>query len=295
MAKAQGEEAFNKRRVRFSYAGVVLSIGLVLFLTGIMATLAYQSRVLTDDLKENFTFTLFLKSDATQEKADAFIKDWSDEPEIRSLRFVGKEEAAEQFQEDLGEDFVDFLGFNPLSDAIDVKLKADFVSPDQLAKLQERFLKASIVENLVYDRDLVSVIHQNVGKINTAMLAAVAILLLVSLMLINNALRLAIYARRFTLKTMQLVGATKAFIHKPFLKEGLILGALGGLTAALILATTYALLINEWPRLAVSLTWSLWGALAAAQILIGVVLTTSSTALAVRRYLALNTNQLYER
>ena len=295
MAKAQGEEAFNKRRVRFSYAGVVLSIGLVLFLTGIMATLAYQSRVLTDDLKENFTFTLFLKSDATQEKADAFIKDWSDEPEIRSLRFVGKEEAAEQFQEDLGEDFVDFLGFNPLSDAIDVKLKADFVSPDQLAKLQERFLEASIVENLVYDRDLVSVIHQNVGKINTAMLAAVAILLLVSLMLINNALRLAIYARRFTLKTMQLVGATKAFIHKPFLKEGLILGALGGLTAALILATTYALLINEWPRLAVSLTWSLWGALAAAQIFIGVALTTASTALAVRRYLALNTNQLYER
>ncbi len=295
MAKAQGEEAFNKRRVRFSYAGVVLSIGLVLFLTGIMATLAYQSRVLTDDLKENFTFTLFLKSDATQEKADAFIKDWSDEPEIRSLRFVGKEEAAEQFQKDLGEDFVDFLGFNPLSDAIDVKLKADFVSPDQLAKLQERFLKASIVENLVYDRDLVSVIHQNVGKINTAMLAAVAILLIVSLMLINNALRLAIYARRFTLKTMQLVGATKAFIHKPFLKEGLILGALGGLTAALILAATYALLINEWPRLAVSLTWSLWGALAAAQTFIGVALTTASTALAVRRYLALNTNQLYER
>jgi cell division transport system permease protein len=295
MAKAQGEEAFNKRRVRFSYAGVVLSIGLVLFLTGIMATLAYQSRVLTDDLKENFTFTLFLKSDATQEKADAFIKDWSDEPEIRSLRFVGKEEAAEQFQKDLGEEFVDFLGFNPLSDAIDVKLKADFVSPDQLAKLQERFLKASIVENLVYDRDLVSVIHQNVGKINTAMLAAVAILLLVSLMLINNALRLAIYARRFTLKTMQLVGATKAFIHKPFLKEGLILGALGGLTAAVLLAGTYALLINEWPRLAVSLTWSLWGSLAAAQVLIGIALTTASTALAVRRYLALNTNQLYER
>jgi cell division transport system permease protein len=257
--------------------------------------LAYQSRVLTDDLKENFTFTLFLKSDATQEKADAFIKDWSDEPEIRSLRFVGKEEAAEQFQKDLGEEFVDFLGFNPLSDAIDVKLKADFVSPDQLAKLQERFLKASIVENLVYDRDLVSVIHQNVGKINTAMLAAVAILLLVSLMLINNALRLAIYARRFTLKTMQLVGATKAFIHKPFLKEGLILGALGGLTAAVLLAGTYALLINEWPRLAVSLTWSLWGALAAAQVLIGIALTTASTALAVRRYLALNTNQLYER
>lgn len=295
MAKAQGEEAFNKRRVRFSYAGVVLSIGLVLFLTGIMATLAYQSRVLTDDLKENFTFTLFLKPSASQEKANAFIKDWSDEPEIRSLRFVGKEEAAETFQKDLGEDFVDFLGFNPLSDAIDVKLKADFVSPEQLAKLQDRFLKAEIVENLVYDRDLVSVIHQNVGKINTAMLAAVVVLLLVSLMLINNALRLAIYARRFTLKTMQLVGATKAFIHKPFLKEGLVLGALGGLTAAVLLAGTFAVLIGEWPRLASSLTWSLWAGLATAQLVVGILLTTASTALAVRRYLALNTNQLYER
>ena len=294
MAKAQGEEAFNKRRVRFSYAGVVLSIGLVLFLTGIMATLAYQSQVLTDDLKENFTFTLFLKPETSQAQADAFIKEWSDEAEIRSLRFVGKDEAAVQFQKDLGEDFVDFLGFNPLSDAIDVKLKADFVSPDQLTKLQERFAKSSIIENMAYDRDLVSVIHQNVGKINTAMLAAVAVLLLVSLMLINNALRLAIYARRFTLKTMQLVGATKAFIHKPFLKEGLILGALGGLVAAVLLATTYAVLTNEWPRLGVSLTWSLWAALAAGQILVGLALTTASTALAVHRYLALKTHQLYE-
>lgn len=294
MAKAQGEEAFNKRRVRFSYAGVVLSIGLVLFLTGIMATLAYQSQVLTDDLKENFTFTLFLKPETSQDQADAFIKQWSDEAEIRSLRFVGKDEAAEQFQKDLGEDFVDFLGFNPLSDAIDVKLKADFVSPEQLAKLQERFAKSSIIENMAYDRDLVSVIHQNVGKINSAMLGAVAVLLLVSLMLINNALRLAIYARRFTLKTMQLVGATKSFIHKPFLKEGLILGALGGLLAALLLAITYAVLINEWPRLGISLTWSLWAALALGQLAVGILLTTASTALSVHRYLALKTHQLYE-
>jgi len=238
--------------------------------------------------------TLFLKPETSQAQADAFIKEWSDEAEIRSLRFVGKDEAAVQFQKDLGEDFVDFLGFNPLSDAIDVKLKADFVSPDQLTKLQERFAKSSIIENMAYDRDLVSVIHQNVGKINTAMLAAVAVLLLVSLMLINNALRLAIYARRFTLKTMQLVGATKAFIHKPFLKEGLILGALGGLVAAVLLATTYAVLTNEWPRLGVSLTWSLWAALAAGQILVGIALTTASTALAVHRYLALKTHQLYE-
>jgi len=294
MAKAQGEEAFNKRRLRFSHGGVVLSIGLVLFLTGIMATLAYQSQVLTDDLKENFTFTLFLKPGTSQERADAFIKEWSDETEIRSLKFVGKDQAAEQFQKDLGEDFVDFLGFNPLSDAIDIKLKADFVSPDQLATLQERFAKSAIVDNMAYDRDLVSVIHQNGGKINKAMLAAVLLLLLVSLMLINNALRLAIYARRFTLKTMQLVGATKSFIHKPFLREGLILGALGGLLAALLLALTFSLVVSQWPRLALSLTWSLWFALAAAQILIGITLTTASTALAVRRYLALKTHQLYD-
>lgn len=294
MAKAQGEEAFNKRRVRFSYAGVVLSIGLVLFLTGIMATLAYQSRVLTDDLKENFTFTLFLKQGTSQAQADAFIKEWSTAVELRSLRFVGKDEAAAQFQKDLGEEFLGFLGFNPLSDAIDVKLKADFVSPEQLAKLQERFAKSAIVDNMAYDRDMISVIHQNVGKINAAMLSAVAVLLLVSLMLINNALRLAIYARRFTLKTMQLVGATKAFIHKPFLKEGLLLGALGGLTAALLLAATYAFLIQEWPRLANSLTWGLWAALAGMQLIVGIALTMGSTALAVRRYLALKTHQLYE-
>jgi cell division transport system permease protein len=284
MSRAKGEDQFNRKRLRYSYLSVIVSIGLVLFVLGVMMTLLYQARTLTDELKENFTFTLFLQPETTTAQREALVTTWSMSPEVRQIIYVSKE----------GEDFVDFLGYNPLSDALDLKLNADFVTPEVLEDLKARLMKESIVEDMVYDRALISAIHKNIGRITSAMLAAAVVLLLVSMALINSSIRLAIYARRFSIKTMQLVGATKAFIHRPFLRQGLRLGLFGGLFAAVLLGFLFQSIRQVYPELATSLPWTLWLMEVVAMTLVGLILTATSTALAVRRYLALKTNQLYE-
>ncbi len=294
MSRSKGEDQFNKNRLRYSYLSVVVSIGLVLFVLGIMMTLLYQAKNLTQELKENFTFTLFLKPETTNAQREALQTTWSMAPEVRQIQFISKEDAAAKFQSELGEDFVDFLGYNPLSDALDLKLNADFVTPEVLDDLKNRLLKEEAVEDMVYDRDLISAIHKNIGRITSAMLGAALILLLVSMALINSSIRLAIYARRFSIKTMQLVGATKAFIHRPFLTQGLKLGALGAAFASVLLAIFFQVVRNVYPEIATSLPWLLWLVETLGMLAVGLLLTAASTALAVRRYLALKTHQLYE-
>ncbi len=294
MSRAKGEDQFNRKRLRYSYLSVIVSIGLVLFVLWVMMTLLYQARTLTDELKENFTVTLFLQPETTTAQREALVTTWSMSPEVRQIIYVSKEDAAAKFQSELGEDFVDFLGYNPLSDALDLKLNADFVTPEVLEDLKARLMKESIVEDMVYDRALISAIHKNIGRITSAMLAAAVVLLLVSMALINSSIRLAIYARRFSIKTMQLVGATKAFIHRPFLRQGLRLGLFGGLFAAVLLGFLFQSIRQVYPELATSLPWTLWLMEVVAMTLVGLILTATSTALAVRRYLALKTNQLYE-
>lgn len=294
MSRSKGEDQFNKNRLRYSYLSVVVSIGLVLFVLGIMMTLLYQAQNLTQELKENFTFTLFLKPETTDEQREALQSTWSMAPEVRQINFVSKEDAAAKFQSELGEDFVDFLGYNPLSDALDLKLNADFVTPAVLDDLKNRLLKEDSVEDMVYDRDLISAIHKNIGRITSAMLGAALILLLVSMALINSSIRLAIYARRFSIKTMQLVGATKAFIHRPFLAQGLKLGALGAAFASILLAIFFQVVRKMYPEISTSLPWTLWSVETVGMLAVGLLLTAASTALAVRRYLALKTHQLYE-
>lgn len=294
MSRPKGEDQFNRKRLRYSYLSVIVSIGLVLFVLGVMMTLLYQARTLTNELKENFTFTLFLRPETTTAQREALEATWAMAPEVRQIVFISKEDAAAKFQSELGEDFVDFLGYNPLSDALDLKLNADFVTPVVLDDLKARLLKESIVEDMVYDRALISAIHKNIGRITTAMLAAAFVLLLVSMALINSSIRLAIYARRFSIKTMQLVGATKAFIHRPFLRQGLRLGLFGGLFAAVLLAILFQSTRHVYPELASSLPWTLWALEVLAMTVVGLLLTASSTAMAVRRYLALKTNQLYD-
>ncbi len=294
MGRSNREEQFNRRRLRYSYFSVIVSIGLVLFVLGVMLTLLHQARNLTDELKENFTFTLFLEPSTSESSREVFLKNWAMSPEIREIVFVSKEDAAKQFQAELGEEFVDFLGINPLSDALDLKLYSSFVSPKVLKDLEIRLRKESIVEDMVYDRDLISAIHNNIGRITIAMIISAIVLLLVSIALINSSIRLAIYSRRFTIKTMQLVGATKSFIHKPFFYQGLNLGFVGGAFSAALLAILFQLLRYSYPELKTSLNWTLWAQEAFLLSILGLIIAAGSTAVSVRKYLALNTNQLYE-
>ena len=296
MAKSQGEDKFNRRRVRASYLSVTISIGMVLFLLGLTGTLLYQARTLTQDLKENFTLTLFLSTSASQDHINDLQSKWGQAPEVRSIAFVSKEEAAAQFANELGQDFIDdILGVNPLSDAIELKLHADYVNQEQLALLKERLQRERIVDDIMYAEDLLSAIHQNVDRIMTIMLAVILGLLLISVALINSSIRLAIYARRFSIKTMQLVGATRGFIHRPFLAQGARLGAMGAALGSVLLALSYLAAKEYLVELQDTLPWSLWAGLAVIMLVVGLLISMGSTAAAVNRYLALKTNQLYEK
>jgi len=296
MAKSQGEDKFNRRRVRASYLSVTISIGMVLFLLGLTGTLLYQARTLTEDLKENFTLTLFLETSASNDQINDLQSKWGQAPEVRSITFVSKEEAAAQFAAELGQDFIDdILGVNPLSDAIELKLHADYVNQEQLAVLKDRLQRERIVDDIMYAEDLLSAIHQNVDRIMTIMLAIILGLLLISIALINSSIRLSIYARRFSIKTMQLVGATRSFIHRPFLAQGARLGAMGAGLGSLLLALAYVAAKEYLVELQDTLPWKLWASLALIMLVVGMVITMGSTAAAVSRYLALKTNQLYEK
>lgn len=296
MAKSQGEDKFNRRRVRASYLSVTISIGMVLFLLGLTGTLLYQARTLTEDLKENFTLTLFLETSASNDQINDLQSKWGQAPEVRSITFVSKEEAAAQFAAELGQDFIDdILGVNPLSDAIELKLHADYVNQEQLAVLKDRLQRERIVDDIMYAEDLLSAIHQNVDRIMTIMLAIILGLLLISIALINSSIRLSIYARRFSIKTMQLVGATRSFIHRPFLAQGVRLGAMGAGLGSALLALAYVASKEYLVELQDTLPWSLWASLALIMLVVGMLITMGSTAAAVNRYLALKTNQLYEK
>ena len=293
MLTAPSEEQFHKSRVRTAFVSVTISIALVLFVMGLVGSLLLQAQALSNEIRENFTVTVFLKTETDPSVVQKTQTLWAQWPEVRSVVFVSKENAAENFQKELGEDFIDFLGFNPLADAIDIRLNADFVSPDQLDALTSRLRKAEVVEDVVFDRDLLSAVHDNVRRISFVLMGTAGILLLIALALINSSIRLSIYSKRFIIRTMQLVGATKPFIHRPFLQQGLRLGALGGALAATLLAITYQGLSLWAPELAPFLGWGTWALLSASMMITGIAIASLSTFGAVRRYLRLNTDDLY--
>ncbi len=293
MLTAPSEEQFHKSRVRTAFVSVTISIALVLFVMGLVGSLLLQAQALSNEIRENFTVTVFLKTETDPSVVQKTQTLWAQWPEVRSVVFVSKENAAENFQKELGEDFIDFLGFNPLADAIDIRLNADFVSPDQLDALTSRLRKAEVVEDVVFDRDLLSAVHDNVRRISFVLMGTAGILLLIALALINSSIRLSIYSKRFIIRTMQLVGATKPFIHRPFLQQGLRLGALGGALAATLLAITYQGLSLWAPELAPFLGWGTWALLSASMLITGIAIASLSTFGAVRRYLRLNTDDLY--
>ena len=293
MAHPAPEEQFHRQRVRTAFVSVTVSMALVLFVVGVMASLLLQARELGRELQENFTFTAFLVPDTDAATVRKLQQKWSSQPEVRSVVFVSRDQAAAEFQKDLGEEFVDFLGLNPLSDALDLKLHAEYLSPDQLDALEKRLRKEAAVEDLVYDRDLMGAVHQNVEKITLFLLGIAAALLLISVTLIHNSIRLSIYAKRFVIRTMQLVGATPGFIKRPFLWQGLQLGALGGAVASLLLAGLYQGLSAWAPETTPFLTWATWAMVSAGLLLLGLIIALSSTFLAVHKYLRLHTDKLY--
>ena len=286
-------ERYQKRKLISSYFSVVLSIGLVLFLLGILGLILMNTKKLADHFKEQITISVFLKDSAKQVEVDQLQKSLVMANYTKAATYVSKEEAAEQHSEEIGENFIEFLGYNPLKNSIDVQLNASFVTTDQIEAIADEIGAKTYVEEVSYDRPLITLLTENVKNIGFWILIASGVFTVIAVLLINSSIRLSIYSKRFIIKTMQMVGATKKFIRRPFIWTNIKLGLLGAFLALITLGGVLYYLDSNFPELKllqdpVSLVSLFLGVL-----LLGILISLISTYFATQRFLNLRTDDLY--
>ena len=286
-------ERYQKRRLISSYFSVVISIALVLFLLGLLGLLVLNTKKIADHFKEQIALTIYLKDTAKEVEINQLNKSLALAEYTKTTTYVTKEEAAEAHSKEIGEDFMDFLGYNPLQNSIDVYLKADYISSGEIDQIAEEIAEKGFVDEVVYDRPLISLLNENVTKISFWILVISGIFTFIAVLLINSSIRLAVYSKRFIIKTMQMVGATKGFIRRPFIWKSVKLGMIGAVLALLGMGAVLYYMNRSFPELELLNDEALLLGLFAGVFLMGVVITWLSTFFATQRFLNLKTDELY--
>ncbi|MFD0834448.1 cell division protein FtsX [Mariniflexile aquimaris] len=286
-------ERDQKRRLISSYFSVVLSIALVLFLLGLLGMLVLNAKKVSDHFKEQVVVTIYLKETAKEVEIKQLEKSLAMADYVKSTEYVTKEQAAEFLKAENGEDFMDFVGYNPLQNSIDVHLKADFVTSEHLEKISEEATSKNFVDEVTYDNDLVNLMNENVQKISFWVLVISGIFTIIAVLLINSSIRLSVYSKRFTIKTMQMVGATKQFIRRPFVWKSVRLGIIGAIIALIGMAIVLYYINKTFPELGLVDSPALIVLLFAFVFALGIIITWISTHIATQRFLNLKTDQLY--
>ena len=283
-----------KTKIRGAYLTSVVSISLVLLLLGIVGLLVLNAKQMSDYVKENLCFSLIINNDVAEPDIKQFQKTLDTHDFIKSTEYITKEDAAKQLQEELGEDFIETLGYNPLSPTINVYLNSDYASPDSIAKLENFFMsKSGIVNEVSYQQNLVNLINDNIRKVSVILLALSALFFLISFALLNNTLRLQIYSKRFIINTMKLVGAKKNFIRRPFIASGALQGLISSLIAIALLYTIIYFANAQLGDLIGTIDPLVIALLFVAVAVIGVLLCVFATLLSINKYLRLKTINLY--
>lgn len=290
---ASSFDKFQKRRLLSSYFSVVLSVFLVLFLLGILGFFIINSKKLADNFREEIAMTVFFKNDANDSILKAFGTELKAARFTKSYVYVSKEAAAKQHTDIIGEDFMTFLGTNPLQNSYDIHLKADYVVKDSISKIEGQLRKNKMVADIVYDKQLVNLVNDNIKKVSMWILIISFFLTVIAVLLINSSLRLSIYSHRFIIKTMQMVGATKSFIRKPFVMRSVKLGMIGGGLAIIALILVLGYLQTNFPDLGILDDKLLVVIVLLFVFGLGVLITWISTYFATQRFLNLRTDDLY--
>lgn len=289
------EKSSNRGRVAGSYFMSMMSIALVLFLLGVFALLMMHAQKLSNHLKENIGFEVVMNSNAKETKILQLQKELDAMPAVKSTEYITKEEAIRRLSDDLGEDFLQWLGNeeNPLLPSIDVRFNADWANNDSIQVIQSQLLKNTDIKEIYYQKSLVGVINQNVNRIGLALMAASLILLIIAITLIRNTIRLSVYSKRFLVRSMQLVGATPAYIRRPFIRSGVLQGFFGALIADALLALLIYGLDQRLPELALVQDYKIIIGIFVGIIGLGILLGGLSTRLALRKYLHADVDRLY--
>ena len=286
-------EKFQKRRLISSYVSAIVSIGLVLFLLGFLGLILMNSKKVADHFKEHIALTIFLKDDARSVEIEQLQQTVQLAAYTKSAVFVSKEQAAEEHSALIGENFMEFLGDNPLKNSIDVFLLADYVTADEVENIKNELLQNNFIDSVNYDKPLIVLLNDNIKKISFWALVISMVFLIIAIILINHSIRLSVYAKRFTIKTMQLVGATKSFIRAPFVRQSLFFGSIGGVLALLGLLGVAWTLNQYFPELNIisDVQGLLW--LSLFVLGTGLLISGLSTYFATRRFLNLRSDELY--
>ena len=290
---ASSFDKFQKRRLISSYFSVVLSVFLVLFLLGLLSFFVINSRKLEDDFKEGIAMTVFFKNEANDSILKSFGNDLKTSRFTKTFTYVSKEVAAKQHKEVIGEDFMQFLGVNPLQNSYDIHLRADYVNKENISKIESKLRENEMVADIVYDKQLVNLVNDNIKKVSMWILIVSGIFAVISVLLINSSLRLSIHSNRFIIKTMQMVGATKSFIRKPFIITSIKLGLIGSGLAILALIGVLVYVEASFPNLGILSNKILIGLVLLGVLVVGVLITWISTFFATQRFLNLRTDDLY--
>ena len=286
-------EKYQKRRLISSYFSVVISIALVLFLLGLLGLLVLNTKKIADHFKEQIALTIYLKDTAKEVEIEQLNKSLAMAEYTKTATFVSKEEAAEAHSKEIGEDFMEFLGYNPLQNSIDVYVKADYISSGEIDTIAEEMAAKNFVDEVVYDKPLIALLNENVTKISLWILVISAIFTFIAVLLINSSIRLSVYSKRFIIKTMQMVGATKRFIRKPFIWKSVKLGMIGAVLALIGMGAVLYYMNKSFPELNLLEDSALLIALFAGVFLMGIIITWLSTFFATQRFLNLKTDELY--
>jgi cell division transport system permease protein len=287
------ENRTSRTKLRSSYVTLVVSVSLVLFLLGILGLVLINARELSDYFRESLSFSVMLDDDAKEADIRMLQKDLDAKAYVKSTEYISKDEAAVKMKEELGEDFISFLGDNPLPPSIDVYLLSNYTHPDSVAKIEKYILLYPFVKEVFYQESLLFLINENVNKISLFLLIISSFLFLIALTIINNTIRLSIYSKRFIIRTMQLVGATRSFIRRPFLIQSAFHGFISALVALILLLGLLYLIEKEFFMMFTFESTRLLLLLGAVIIFIGVLINLISTYFSVNRYLGISEDKLY--
>lgn len=268
-------------------------MSLVLFLLGILGLVLINARELSDYFRESLSFSVMLNDDSKEADIRMLQKDLDAKPYVKSTKYISKDEAAAKMKDDLGEDFISFLGDNPLPPSIDVYLHAGYTKPDSVAKIEKYILQYPFVKEVYYQESLLFLINENVRKISIFLLVISSFLFLIALTIINNTIRLSIYSKRFLIRTMQLVGATRAFIRRPFIVQSAFHGLLAALIAMSLMVGLLYMIEKEFFLMFTFESTKLLIILGVSIIITGVLINIISTYFSVNKYLSISEDKLY--
>ena len=287
------EEKYQKRKLLSTYFSVVLINIIVVFLTGLLGLLLFNSNKVANHFKEQIALTVYFKDSSRDIEIKQVQKSIQFQETTKSVIYTSKEEAAKIYANEIGEDYMEFLGYNPLESSLDIYFNADYVKPQIIKKISDELLKYQYISEVTYDQPLLELLDENIKKIEFWILLSCFIFVLVAVLLINSSIRLSIYSKRFAIKTMQLVGATKWFIQKPFLRIYFNLSLFSSVSSIIVLYLIFKKIQENFPelnllqeRLSIILILSFVFAF-------GIIITLISTFFATKRFLNLKSDEIY--